>query len=747
MSKAVEQELKLQIQLLQNELEKTKQKNKEQELQIQQMNQEYHILKNDIPRYLMINRASVHALVKQLAVVAPAHVYDRICGVSDNSELLIELFQILCELVTSNAELKEFLFAHKFFAVPKIKPTASSSASGDDVKANVASTGDMHANAADGDEYSDSLPAKEQIHEQVESEKAKGLAISKKIMDTKNSIVNGINRFNKLVNSNNELASAMSREHKTPCPPARSGKSNGKQKSKASNLNTVEDKSAKSVEEILKDRICPNCGSTNIEVINKDASEILDSLAATGFVDKNNGVYKIVTTVVKAECKTCGFIDTIYTGALPLLPGRSISMNVITLMALMMSMGFAVNSFKKAFVKGMQLGNSTLYSSLITFSYLLIPLEKAITQELCKCNTLQFDETKFTHVIKGKGATTEYVPIACSSLPDAPLILFGPSGSRSKTKDFIQQFIGCDSALSGITTDAFATYGTFAQDNNIRHQSCLGHLMTKIRRSIELYYNTAACKAIDIDSVFENIEKNGYDLQDENQAMLVLHIIYGKLKQVFDVEKCAYNEYIQTKDQGSDYSSIRQRYRNTYSKELMQDVNTLFTSLATVYAVKKKKRYEKAQRISNVSTPVVYFMNNAQEFNAFIEHGMLDTTSMEAEHCAKSVAAARNAKLFIHSHDSGVAISRILSCVHTINRCGISDPIKFLQNVASYVMIQGVTKARVAAFNARELKSSPKSNRDDYNKPELYADIELPAHLIPWLSPECAARTFELKTE
>ena len=56
-------------------------------------------------------------------------------------------------------------------------------------------------------------------------------------------------------------------------------------------------------------------------------------------------------------------------------------------------------------------------------------------------------------------------------------------------------------------------------------------------------------------------------------------------------------------------------------------------------------------------TPVVYFMNNAQEFNAFIEHGMLDTTSMEAEHCAKSVAAARNAKLFIHSHDSGVAIS------------------------------------------------------------------------------------------
>ena len=75
------------------------------------------------------------------------------------------------------------------------------------------------------------------------------------------------------------------------------------------------------------------------------------------------------------------------------------------------------------------------------------------------------------------------------------------------------------------------------------------------------------------------------------------------------------------KNQGSDYSSIRQRYRNTYSKELMQDVNTLFTSLATVYAVKKKKRYEKAQRISNVSTPVVYFMNNAQEFNAFIENG------------------------------------------------------------------------------------------------------------------------------
>lgn len=54
----------------------------------------------------------------------------------------------------------------------------------------------------------------------------------------------------------------------------------------------------------------------------------------------------------------------------------------------------------------------------------------------------------------------------------------------------------------------------------------------------------------------------------------------------------------------------------------MQDVNTLFTSLfATVYAVKKKKSYEKAQRISNVSTPVVYFMNNAQEFNAFIENG------------------------------------------------------------------------------------------------------------------------------
>ncbi|SPT70411.1 hypothetical protein [Anaerobiospirillum thomasii] len=52
----------------------------------------------------------------------------------------------------------------------------------------------------------------------------------------------------------------------------------------------------------------------------------------------------------------------------------------------------------------------------------------------------------------------------------------------------------------------------------------------------------------------------------------------------------------------------------------MQDVNTLFTSLFTVYAVKKKKSYEKAQRISNVSTPVVYFMNNAQEFNAFIEN-------------------------------------------------------------------------------------------------------------------------------
>ncbi len=30
---------------------------------------------------------------------------------------------------------------------------------------------------------------------------------------------------------------------------------------------------------------------------------------------------------------------------------------------------------------------------------------------------------------------------------------------------------------------------------------------------------------------------------------------------------------------------------------------------------------------------------------------------MEAEHCAKSVEAARNAKLFIHFHDSGDAIS------------------------------------------------------------------------------------------
>ena len=30
---------------------------------------------------------------------------------------------------------------------------------------------------------------------------------------------------------------------------------------------------------------------------------------------------------------------------------------------------------------------------------------------------------------------------------------------------------------------------------------------------------------------------------------------------------------------------------------------------------------------------------------------------MEAEHCAKSEEAARNAKLFIHFHDSGDAIS------------------------------------------------------------------------------------------
>ncbi len=736
------------------------------------LEEEKRVLENDYQTMKKMYDEVNCALFDNFDLYVDSSLKTRYEGMEDPPERFKALIDDFVQVLQFNKNLREFVFGHGG-STPKNEKFDGGSAQGD------AENSPETPEGAEKPEASDGSAA---MKDAVKNHKTK--ARKKKDLVTSVCDVNAqVQKYGTQKGGNAELLTGHTEDmgkvddNSEPKPSPGKGPMDHRRQTRnpAKYLGGCASKASQKA--YIKASFCPKCGKKHplsVAVINA-LHNLLDSLVGAGLAkDNGNGSFTLVQPKEKFVCHHCGYIEPVQPMVPEILPGHGITLRSVALLANSLACGMPINGAVKTFFPDVRLGNSTAYDQIVILGDLLTPAFNAIYDYVMGAEFIHADETHFeVRNPDGTEKKTKWIIGLMTQFGNEhPAICFnGPSERGDAYKKVMA------SKCIGFTSDAFACYDSI---EGKAHQTCLAHLARDVFKVFEAVNEETFAKIVNTIMDLDAERLDAFDYADLRNGFIALGFIYAKISLVFHYEtECVKGIDCQKPDDIKLLLERRRKVRREKSRALMDDIDGIFRKLIpTRVKVQDNcenphKKYKRLDRHDAVGEAVVYYLNHAAEFRAFLDHPELavDTNCLEASN--KAIQSTRRASLFSRSDRHAEALIKIITIIHTLKLNGVSAPGAYMCDVAAYVQRELVRRVNLAIYyeyrdkennqdkntdnkntdnkntdnkntdgkntdgkntdnKNTDCKEEPKRPRPNYNRPALIKLIKLPEAYLPW---------------
>lgn len=417
-------------------------------------------------------------------------------------------------------------------------------------------------------------------------------------------------------------------------------------------------------------------------------------------------------------------------------PRSSVGMRLIVNMAWTLYHGLSLTRSERMFAEACCFGNETILKNLQHFSdYVLDPLIERMCGVLGNSAYVGCDETTWNVLeIQGRGVckatedpkSQNWILSMCNFGAEIPVSLFLRLDSRSaeSMNKAINGAFGEDGFNPKyLVVDGYPGYPALIRkrEGNWSRSLCLAHLRRYLCEALGF---SSWEKARNSKTLGEMKQSFVTRLENSDPKMCLLASL-EVIRRIFELDAKTMRR---SKSLGlSDEEHLRElaRVRNEHSRTLMQDLDKMVMQyLQPTYAKRNGKQADgsaegqvwvNAQGKNATGAFVVYYLNNRADFWTFLEDPNIPLSTNEVERQIRTVALARNGSPHMQSAKSMDVICKIFSVFETAKRCGVADPLAWLDRFAHYQYAHWI--------EARAQHDLDTGAGKDFNK--AYADWDL----------------------
>lgn len=456
---------------------------------------------------------------------------------------------------------------------------------------------------------------------------------------------------------------------------------------------------------------CPYCGSTEGFFEQEGPTVFLRTLHKH-IEDMLEGTY-VKNPVL--QCRACGKNHM----HIPADLNRTVSQELLFDCARMLTLGMPMNRINALFnTAAMTMSGDTIPRNMHDWitSGLGQPLLKAILKKARKAAEICADETPFSCLqqagmsktkLDDEDAAKQAYLLTITSPASAKYQFAVFNRLKSRSAEAIAGVLGSYEAGTWIT-DAYAGYDSIigASAVKIERQSCLAHFTRTVYDALELE------NMHDAVTNPTNREKLAEALGSGTPAYYLL-MVTAAISKIYKWEATL---KAQEDENPADWMKRVTDCRKAHAEPLMDRIDEIMVKLAERYAVKKGKTWE-AALMSPYAKPVVYYMNNKENFRVFLENAYVTPDSSAAERSLRPLCVLRTSCNFKQSPEYMQSMCDWYTLFVTARLNGIERPTQWLNEYGRAIFEhcvneelnrrsdKGLELSRRFAFDPKDIES------------------------------------------
>lgn len=462
---------------------------------------------------------------------------------------------------------------------------------------------------------------------------------------------------------------------------------------------------------------CPYCGSTEGFFEQEGPTVFLRTLKKH-IEDMLQGTY-VKNPVL--QCRACGKNHMHIPEEVPVPAdlNRTVSQELLFDCARMLTLGMPMNRINALFNSAaMSMSGDTIPRNMHDWitSGLGQPLLKAILKKARKAAEVCADETPFSCLqqagmsktkLDDEDAAKQAYLLTITSPASAKYQFAVFNRLKSRSAEAIAGVLGSYEAGTWIT-DAYAGYDSIigASAVKIERQSCLAHFTRTVYDALELenMHDAVTNPA--------NREKLAEALGSGTPAYYLL-MVTAAISKIYKWEATL---KAQEDENPADWMKQVTDCRKAHAEPLMDRIDEIMVKLAERYAVKKGKTWE-AALMSPYAKPVVYYMNNKENFRVFLENAYVTPDSSAAERSLRPLCVLRTSCNFKQSPEYMQSMCDWYTLFVTARLNGIERPTQWLNEYGRAIFEhcvneelnrrsdKGLELSRRFAFDPKDIES------------------------------------------
>ena len=456
---------------------------------------------------------------------------------------------------------------------------------------------------------------------------------------------------------------------------------------------------------------CPYCGSTEGFFEQEGPTVFLRTLHKH-IEDMLEGTY-VKNPVL--QCRACGKNHMHIPEEVPVPAdlNRTVSQELLFDCARMLTLGMPMNRINALFnTAAMTMSGDTIPRNMHDWitSGLGQPLLKAILKKARKAAEICADETPFSCLqqagmsktkLDDEDAAKQAYLLTITSPASAKYQFAVFNRLKSRSAEAIAGVLGSYEAGTWIT-DAYAGYDSIigASAVKIERQSCLAHFTRTVYDALELE------NMHDAVTNPTNREKLAEALGSGTPAYYLL-MVTAAISKIYKWEATL---KAQEDENPADWMKRVTDCRKAHAEPLMDRIDEIMVKLAERYAVKKGKTWE-AALMSPYAKPVVYYMNNKENFRVFLENAYVTPDSSAAERSLRPLCVLRTSCNFKQSPEYMQSMCDWYTLFVTARLNGIERPTQWLNEYGRGIFElnrrsdKGLELSRRFAFDPKDIES------------------------------------------
>ena len=385
-------------------------------------------------------------------------------------------------------------------------------------------------------------------------------------------------------------------------------------------------------------------------------------------------------------------------------PRSSVGMRLIVNMAWALYNSLSLTRAERMFAGAACFGNETLLKNLQHFSdYVLDPLFERMCGVLGNSAYVGCDETTWNVLeVQGRGVckavenpkSTNWVLSMCNFGAEIPVSLFLRLDSRSaeSMNKAINGAFGEDGFNPEyLVVDGYPGYPALVRkrEGNWSRSLCLSHLRRYLCEALGFSSWEKAQNSKTLAEMKDSFVKR----LEQSDSRMCLLVSLEVIRRIFELE--SETKRHSKKNGLSDAEHLKElaRVRNEHTRTLMEHLDRMVWYLQPEYAKRNGKQTDlpvdardwvNAKDKHPIGAFVVYYLNNRADFWTFLEDPNIPLSTNAVERQIRTVALARNGSPHMQSAKGMDVICKIFSVFETAKRCGVADPLAWLDRFAHY---------------------------------------------------------------